>query len=430
MRTEEEALKSAQFDKAYYSPSKKIMRNRFFSYKFGLAIHDLIIVLLAFGLGGLITDFSFYMEGDFSQAIILCILSLVVISFFPTFDLYSYHLIFLKKKHMANIGKSLGWGLFTLGIITAIFMWVQLVSDYYLVAIIFPIAIGMMLLSRFFWNQLLNIIKSIGFSFLIVGMIGLVIPDENLIYMTNWWSISVGFLLSVIILTVTRYFVVHVVYNIWMRRSFRRQVAIVGSDEEAKRITNHIVDHNAPYWVAGIVGEYGLDISVPKKRLGALNKLPDIVEQNKIDEIIVTDENIDKITLISLLDYCTHEGLTVWFPQKLMPIIGMKLNIDNFCDLQMIRLCSQKYNWLFDKIKHCFDALVALPIFVLLCPLFLLITIAIKLNSKGPVFYRAKAVGKNGKIFTMYKFRSMRLNNRSDIHKNYVTKLIKGDICT
>jgi len=66
--------------------------------------------------------------------------------------------------------------------------------------------------------------------------------------------------------------------------------------------------------------------------------------------------------------------------------------------------------------------------FVLQLPLFIAIAVAIKLNSKGPVFYRAKAVGKNGKIFTMYKFRSMRLNNRSDIHKNYVTKLIKGDI--
>ena len=71
---------------------------------------------------------------------------------------------------------------------------------------------------------------------------------------------------------------------------------------------------------------------------------------------------------------------------------------------------------------------MALPIFVLLSPLFLLISIAIKLNSKGPVFYRAEAVGKNGGIFTMYKVRSMRLNNGSDIHKNYVTKLIKGEI--
>jgi len=198
--------------------------------------------------------------------------------------------------------------------------------------------------------------------------------------------------------------------------------------QRAKNIINHIVTHNAPYWVAGIVGESVPDISLPKHRLGAINRLPDIVEQNKIEEIIVTDENIDKVTLISLLDYCTNKGLTVWFPQKLMPIIGVKLNIDNFCNLQMIRLCSQKNTWLFNKIKHGLDALMALLIFVLLSPLFLLISVAIKLNSKGSVFYRDQAVGKNGRIFTMYKFRSMRENNGSDIHKKYVTKLIKGEI--
>jgi len=428
MRTEEEALKSAQFDKMPDSPSKQSMKNRFFSYKFGLVIHDLILVLLAFGLGGRITNFNFNMEGDVSQILILFILSLVVISFFPTFNLYNYHLIFLKKKHMESLAKSFGWSLLTLGIITAIFMLPQFSLNYYLIAAIFLIAVGMMLLSRFFWHQLLYIIKSIGISFLIVGIIGLIRPDENPIYIINWWIIPVGFLLAGMMLTASRYFVVHVVYNIWMRRNFRRQVAIVGSDEESKNIINHIVNHNAPYWVAGIVGESGPDISFPKRRLGVLKGLPDIVEQNKIEEIIVTDEDIDKATLISLLDYCTTKGLTVWFPPKLMPIIGMKLNIDNFCDLQMIRLCSQKNTWLFNKLKHGLDALITLPIFVLLSPLFLLISVAIKLNSKGPVFYRAEAVGKNGGIFTMYKFRSMRLNNGSDIHKNYVTKLIKGEI--
>jgi len=213
-----------------------------------------------------------------------------------------------------------------------------------------------------------------------------------------------------------------------MRRHFRRQIAIVGSDEEAKSIATHIIDHNAPYWVSGIVGESGLDISVPKNSLGVLQGLPDIVERNKIDEIIVTDENIDKLTLISLLDFCTTEGLTVWFPPRLMPIIDMKLYIDNFCDLQMIRLCSQKNVWMFNKIKHGLDALITLPTFILLLPLFLVIAVAIKLNSKGPVFYRAKSVGKNGKIFSMYKFRSMIANISSDIHKDYVNKLIKCEI--
>jgi len=426
--TENENLELPPFYKVTDTSLEKKMRNKFFSYKFGLVIHDLIIVLLAFGLIGLIIDFSFYIKGDLGQAVIFCILSLVVLAFYPTFNLYNYHLIFLKKKHMASLVKSFGWSLLTLGIITAFFIWPQILSNYYLISIIFLIVMGMLLLSRFLFDQLLNIIKSIGISFMVVGTIGLVRPNENLINMINWWVFPVGFLLFVVISMGSRYFLVHVVYNKWMRRNFRRQVAIVGSDEEAKSIVIHIVDHNAPYWVAGNVGESDLDISFPKNRLGVLKRLPNIIKQNKIEEIIVTDENIDKATLISMLDYCTTEGLTVWFPTKLMPIIGMKLYIDNFCNLQMIRLCSQKNTWLFNKIKHGLDVLIALPIFMLLSPIFLIIAVAIKLNSKGPVFYRAKAVGKNGEIFTMYKFRSMQENIRSDIHKKYVTKLIKGEI--
>ena len=338
----EKGLEPPPFYKETDRPSKKIMKNKFFSYKFGLVIHDLIIVLLVFGLGGWITDFNFNMKGDINQSAILFIVSLVVISFFPTFNLYNYHLIFLKRKHMTGLVKSFGWSLLTLGIITAIFMSPQFFLNYYLVAAIFLIAVGMMLLSRFFWHQLLYIIKSIGISFLIVGIIGLISPDENPIYIINWWLIPACFLVAGMMLTAGRYFVVHMVYNIWMRRNFRRQVAIVGSDEEAKNIIEHIINYNAPYWVAGIVGESGPDIYLRKHRLGVLKGLPDIVERNKIEELIVTDENIDKVTLISLLDYCTNKGLTVWFPQKLMPIIGMKLNIDNFCDLQMIGFARRK----------------------------------------------------------------------------------------
>jgi len=163
--------------------------------------------------------------------------------------------------------------------------------------------------------------------------------------------------------------------------------------------------------------------------MGELEDLPVIVEQMKIDEIIVTDENIDKRTLVSLLDYCTSEGLTVWFPPKLIPIIDAKLYIDTFCGLPMIRLCSQKNMWVFNKIKHGLDALVTLLLLVLVSPLLLAIAVAIKLNSRGPVFYRAQAVGKNGIFFTIYKFRSMKVNNTHEIHENYVTKLIKGEIC-
>jgi undecaprenyl-phosphate galactose phosphotransferase len=253
-------------------------------------------------------------------------------------------------------------------------------------------------------------------------------PDSNGIEIINFQMISIGFLFAVVILVANRYFLVHIVCKIWLRHRFRRQVVIIGSDEEAKSIINHIIHFNAPYWVVGIVDESDLNVFTSKKNLGALEKLPDIVDQYNIDEIIVTDEKIEKRVLISLLDYSTTEKIPVWFPPKLMPIIDIKLYIDNFCGLKMIRLCSQKNPWLYHKIKHTIDAIVTLSAAVILLPIFLIIALSIKLNSSGPVFYRAMAVGKNGKKFRMFKFRSMRENIDSGIHKSYVTKLIKGEI--
>jgi undecaprenyl-phosphate galactose phosphotransferase len=428
MGPDESALELSPFYKVTDTSSKRDTRNRIFSYKFGLVVLDLIMVQLSFGLGGLVVDSSFYLRGNLNQAVLLFVLSLVVLAFFPAFDLYSYHVIFLRKNHLANQIKSFGWSLLTFGIVTSILIWPQLFSSYYSITIIFVTAVVMMLVSRFFWGQLLYVIESIGIGFLIVGMIGLINPENNAIEIMNWQVIPVGFIFAVVILMVNRYFIVHVVYNTWLRRNFRRQVAIVGSDENAESIATHIIDRNAPYWIAGNVGESSLDISVSKNRLGLLEGLPGIVERNKIDEIIVTDEKIDKRTLISLLDYCITEKLTVWFPPKLMPIVDMKLYIDNFCGLQMIRLCSQKNPWLFNKLKHGLDGLITLPLFLMLSPLFLIIALGIKLNSKGPVFYHAVAMGKNDVKFKMFKFRSMRTDISSDIHKDYVTRLIKGEI--
>jgi undecaprenyl-phosphate galactose phosphotransferase len=94
----------------------------------------------------------------------------------------------------------------------------------------------------------------------------------------------------------------------------------------------------------------------------------------------------------------------------------------------MIRLKSQKHEWLFRKIKHAFDAVVVLLGLLVSLPLFIAFALAVKLTSKGPVFYRAQAVGKGGRYFSMYKFRSMVSGANKKVHQEYVTRLIKGDI--
>jgi undecaprenyl phosphate N,N'-diacetylbacillosamine 1-phosphate transferase len=74
-------------------------------------------------------------------------------------------------------------------------------------------------------------------------------------------------------------------------------------------------------------------------------------------------------------------------------------------------------------IKPLFDWLIALIAFIILLPLFILISLAIKLDTKGPVFFVQERLGRYGKVFKLYKFRSMIIQNK----KNAENKLYEND---
>lgn len=70
---------------------------------------------------------------------------------------------------------------------------------------------------------------------------------------------------------------------------------------------------------------------------------------------------------------------------------------------------------MYNIFKRIIDFLLSLVALILLSPLFLIIAIWIKLNSKGPVFFKQNRVGKNKELFEIYKFRSMRSDTPSDM---------------
>src|SRR5699024_661422 len=73
----------------------------------------------------------------------------------------------------------------------------------------------------------------------------------------------------------------------------------------------------------------------------------------------------------------------------------------------------------YQRLKRIFDIVFALLLLPICCLLLLLIAAAIKLYSPGPVFYRQERIGKNGKLFKMYKFRSMHVGNNSQSHRQF-----------
>jgi exopolysaccharide biosynthesis polyprenyl glycosylphosphotransferase len=224
---------------------------------------------------------------------------------------------------------------------------------------------------------------------------------------------------------------VHLVFNKYLRRNFRRQVLLIGMNEDAERITDIIIRRKAPFWIAGTVSPQPLDrlmSAIPKSNLGRIQDLEAILGEYFFQDAIITDETIGKAELIDLLDFFTTKGINVWFMPKLMPIIGIKLYIDNLCGIPMIRLSRRWHQWVFEKAKYALDSVAALLGMVLVLPVFLAFALAIKLTSPGPVFYRAQAVGKGGRSFRMYKFRSMVAGASKEIHRDYVTRMITGEI--
>lgn len=78
-------------------------------------------------------------------------------------------------------------------------------------------------------------------------------------------------------------------------------------------------------------------------------------------------------------------------------------------------------------LKRLFDIAAALVVLFAASPLMLLTAILIKLTSRGPIFFKQDRVGFMGKVFTMYKFRTMEIGTDTDMHQDYVTDLINNN---
>lgn len=81
-------------------------------------------------------------------------------------------------------------------------------------------------------------------------------------------------------------------------------------------------------------------------------------------------------------------------------------------------------------LKRCVDVTGSLLGLILLSPVFAAIAVAIKLDSKGPVFFRQKRVGQYGTVFSFLKFRSMTVECDAGVHKEYIKRFISGETGT
>ncbi len=149
---------------------------------------------------------------------------------------------------------------------------------------------------------------------------------------------------------------------------------------------------------------------------GTISHLADLLDQEKIDEVIISLDYDEFPLLAEIIEVCENEGVKsnlLPFYTKYLP---SKPYIDDIDGLPLINIRHIPLdNFLYSFLKRAFDIVASALGLVVLSPLLLVTAAGVRLTSPGPVIYKQLRVGRNKKEFMMYKFRSMRVDGNADM---------------
>lgn len=164
--------------------------------------------------------------------------------------------------------------------------------------------------------------------------------------------------------------------------------------------------------------------------IGTINDLSEIIIRTGSREVIVADERVSGDALFEVMMSVGRRnssgGVEFRIAPNLFNCLPRKTGIDQIGHLPMISLFREPLSPAARLVKRASDLVVAGLALAVLSPFWLLIAILIKLDSRGPVFYKQERVGMDGRIFLFYKFRTMHTGADDRAHRDYQRKYIAG----
>lgn len=197
------------------------------------------------------------------------------------------------------------------------------------------------------------------------------------------------------------------------------RVLILGTGRSAVAIAREVLAQpEVGYRIVGFVGDdpalLGKSLINPRV-IGLTSELEEVVGRYHIDRIVVVlDDTRRRLPLDSLLDIRLRDGIAIeesaTFYEKLMG----KISIEMLRPSWLIFSSNSRLSRMYKHWRRLIDVTAASIGLLLSLPIMLLTAIAIKLDSRGPIFYTQERVGKGGEVFKIVKFRSMRTDAEKD----------------
>ena len=215
-------------------------------------------------------------------------------------------------------------------------------------------------------------------------------------------------------------------YFIRRRGNNLKHVILVGYSRSAEAYLDRIISN--PQW--GYVVHGILDDHVPRgtmyrgvKVLGALGNLEIILPENKMDEIAITLSLEDYDNLEHIVDLCERSGVHTKFIPDYGSLFPSRPYTEDLMGLPVINIryvpLTNTWNALLKRMVDIFGSIFCI---ILFSPVMLVAAVGTKMTSEGPVIYKQTRIGLHSKPFTMYKFRTMRVQSAEEEKKGWTTR--------
>ena len=268
--------------------------------------------------------------------------------------------------------------------------------------------------SLFFATELITLLKTILFHTLIFSFF-------FFLFFTNYpyqrTFITLYTLLAVLVLSAEKHIIKNVLKKLRLNKRFNKKVLIVGAGARGMHFYNTVVKQQQNgYILSGFVDDDKKEY-LNGEYLGTIKDLDKILKSTEVDDVVIALPTTKVDIIIGTIKVSEHNAKRV----KILPNYGI-LGLISYADSNYSHSavadvrCYPLDDFESRLLKRGFDILFSAAALVLVMSwLYPIIALLIKFESKGPVFFRQLRTGLNNKDFWCLKFRSMRVNDTSDL---------------
>src|SRR5256714_3994028 len=158
-----------------------------------------------------------------------------------------------------------------------------------------------------------------------------------------------------------------------------------------------------------------LQTIVPRENLGSLRGLADYARANPVDVIYIALPMASQPRILKLLEDLRDTTASIYFVPDIFVFDLIQARVDSIGGLPVVAVCETPFTGLNGLVKRASDLALGSSILLLIAPLLAAIALGVKLSSPGPIFFRQRRYGVDGRKIVIYKFRTMTVAEDGDV---------------